>query len=541
MSKTRSSRKEIDWNEVISVSRKGAGYLISLSGRLEFNPCDYIAFRGLRREKTLLLRLRQEWDQWIRDLKKSKVAKVREAAINAPRMTNQHLDEYYCERLIVGREWSVLHNSIEQLDNADQRVTESLKIRNAKRKQVPQNIESLETSPRNAPSPVVLIPASKPPSSKRIRFVDEELASQSSKSDLDYVVSDPSDRSSPRSSLNSIDFHYINHLVGPGSTSSQLHTSARLVIGTTDVSQILMNARKEIVKRQSELENTSDILSLNFIFDTEFLKKHLPVKVFTKMSPIFILTPEKKEIEILSECAMFAATHTFLETKKYVRDISSSEAMIEDVLVSFTIRPSLWQDSSLEFITQQSQQKNEDTYTQAIVKNIITGVFTNLDIADHWGRDPLPLPTGFEEKYYPDYYAERNGHPFIVVEVKKPGVPHDALDSDKRKLPCMMKLMLDRLLSNGVPSPVVLGFLIGAVYLYRDIGVFDLPRNNLQLGLLLPALGPLISVKELAVGMISKIDNLTSPEDTTMKWRRRSYYISGVRIPAPLPSTVERN
>ncbi|KAF9439287.1 hypothetical protein BGZ76_006016 [Entomortierella beljakovae] len=373
---------------------------------------------------------------------------------------------------------------------------------------------------------------------KTVKFVDEDLGSHSSKGDEDFVGSDQS--SSPRSSLNISDFRYVNHLVGPGTTSSHLRTSSRFKVGQMDISEIIMNARREIVKNQSriEKENTSDLLSLNFIFDSEFVKKNLPANIFAMMTSVKIPVPERKEVEMLSDCAVFAATHSFSETKKYIRNFSDSKTMISDILEAYTSRPSLWHDTPPERSDQQSLTRNEDTYIADIVRNIVCGVFSDLDIIDHWGRDPLPKPTGFEETYYPDYFGESAGFPFIVVEVKKPGVSQDVLEGDKRKLPSMMKLMLDRLHSAYIQNPVVLGFLIGgrlnidgggtrikilgfvihkshtdsilldsrcsvvqltldyeAIYQYKRLGQFELPRNNFQLGLLLPALGPLLAAK----------------------------------------------
>ncbi|KAF9573659.1 hypothetical protein BGW38_008401, partial [Lunasporangiospora selenospora] len=75
-------------------------------------------------------------------------------------------------------------------------------------------------------------------------------------------------------------------------------------------------------------------------------------------------------------------------------------------------------------------------------------------------RDLLPTPHGFEELYFPDYFAEFDGLPLFVVEIKKPGAVDDDLEGDRRKVPCMMKLVLDTLLTVGVSAPSVLGLRI---------------------------------------------------------------------------------
>ncbi|KAF9411983.1 hypothetical protein BGZ76_005252, partial [Entomortierella beljakovae] len=346
------------------------------------------------------------------------------------------------------------------------------------------------------------ITSSQEPPQKKVAFLDIDFPSES---ESEYAPS------SARSSLNSIDLRYINHLVGPGTTSSQLKTSARMIVGDVDVSLALMDARRKIVAHQSEINNNSDLLCLNFIFDAEFMMKNLTSEVISKLPHIKVPDASDEEILLLSKCSIFAAKHSFLETKRHFRDIAG-HSMISEVLKAYAMRPGLWQSDSHHSL------ENEDTYTESVVKNIIIGVFGDLDAADHCiscpadvptsqftSRDPLPTPKGFEEKYLPDYFSEKDGLPFLIAEIKKPGLDGDILEGDQRKLPGMMKIMLDALLTAGVQKPAIIGLLVcgsqceiflmtveyEAIYSYKCVGVFGLPRNNHQLGLLLAALGPL--------------------------------------------------
>ncbi|KAI8596760.1 hypothetical protein EDD21DRAFT_387274 [Dissophora ornata] len=195
--------------------------------------------------------------------------------------------------------------------------------------------------------------------------------------------------------------------------------------------------------------------ALDFIFDYEYTRKYLASEVLAMMPPrVPALFPANEEVQLLSECSIFAATHSFLETKQYFRNHIQEGTFIEEVLRAYTTRPSLWQDPSLQSSEELALPRNEDTHTDAVVRSIVIGVFGDFDVVDHWGRDPIPTPQGFEEKYIPAYYAEKAGLPFIVVEVKKLQVEPDMpeCDRDRRKLPCMMKIMLDRLLAAGVPE-----------------------------------------------------------------------------------------
>lgn len=92
------------------------------------------------------------------------------------------------------------------------------------------------------------------PLHKRVTILEVEFLSESGS---DYVDSKPS---SARSSLNSIDFVLIDHLVGPGTTSSRLTTNDRILIGQVDVSQVLMDGRRNLIRKQSEIKDPSDLL-----------------------------------------------------------------------------------------------------------------------------------------------------------------------------------------------------------------------------------------------------------------------------------------
>ncbi|KAG0257272.1 hypothetical protein BGZ95_005292 [Linnemannia exigua] len=294
---------------------------------------------------------------------------------------------------------------------------------------------------------------------KRVAFRDDVFASECGS---DYVDSNPS---LVRSSLNSIDFKYIDHLVGPGTTSSRLNTSSRLIVGEIDVSEVLMNARRDNLKKQSEIADVSDLLTINFIFDANFLRKHLLTATAESLLNVIVPKPTTSEIALFMDFSIFAATHSYQEAKRDLRKRiqEKEDCIVTAVLLSYTERPGLWKQVSSHPASLSSLSQNEDTYTQSIVKNIIFGIVGDLDVVDHWSRDPLPTPHGFEELYFPDYFAEFDNLPLFVVEIKKPGAMDDDLEGDQRKLPCMMKLILDTILDAGVLAPSVIGLLIRVI------------------------------------------------------------------------------
>ncbi|KAF9211241.1 hypothetical protein BGZ59_008362 [Podila verticillata] len=325
----------------------------------------------------------------------------------------------------------------------------------------------------------------------------------------------------------------------------------------TNVSEVLMNARRSILKKQSEIADVSDLLAINFIFDTNFLRKHLPIAISEFLLDVAMPKPTADELAILVDCSIFAATHSYQETKKHVKNRiqKETEGVVTSILLPFTERPGLWKQVSSHPAPSQFLAQNEDTYTQNVVRNVIFGIVGDLDVVDHWSRDPLPTPHGFEELYFPDYFAELDNLPLFVVEIKKPNVKDDDLEGDQRKLPCMMKLILNRILEAGVLVPSVIGLLIKgsrcevssisldveALYMHKLIGVFELPTNNLQLGLLCPAIGPLKFARDVVKQTTSSIIAHRSRESKKDRWRRPSYYVKGNRIPTLKAATGQED
>ncbi|KAF9957341.1 hypothetical protein BGZ70_009540, partial [Mortierella alpina] len=145
----------------------------------------------------------------------------------------------------------------------------------------------------------------------------------------------------------------------------------------------------------------------------------------------------------------------------------------------------------------------------------------------------------------PDYFADLDNLPLFVAEIKKAQARDDDLEGDQRKLPCMLKIILDSLLHAGVSAPLVIGLLIRnsrcevssmsldneALYIHKLVGVSELPTNNLQLGLLCPAIGPLKFARDVVAQTTKSIQARCSDLSRKARWCRPSYYVKGNRIP----------
>ncbi|KAG0248999.1 hypothetical protein BG011_009676 [Mortierella polycephala] len=89
---------------------------------------------------------------------------------------------------------------------------------------------------------------------KKVAFRDAMFSSETGS---DYI---DSNSSSAWSSLNSIDFKYIDCFVEPGTTSSRLNTNSWLIVEETNVSKAVMDGHRDNLKMQSEITNVYDLL-----------------------------------------------------------------------------------------------------------------------------------------------------------------------------------------------------------------------------------------------------------------------------------------
>ncbi|KAG0292909.1 hypothetical protein BGZ97_005476 [Linnemannia gamsii] len=377
------------------------------------------------------------------------------------------------------------------------------------------------------------------------KFLGPLLSSEDETSDFRTA----SLQSSTQSSLNSIEFTHFNRLVGCGTTSCQLLTDARIIVNGIDVSQILMEVRRGVLRRQSEVREVDELLTLNFIFQPSLMKRHLSPRTWRDLSNITLESVPTPDIVAIADIATFAAQNTYQATRTFIDDRKlNSQGLAGRLLSIYTSRPALWQTPDSFPSASQLLGLNEDSYTETAVKGIIYSVMGDLEVVDHWSRDPFPTPRLFDEEYYPDYFAELDGFPLMVAEVKKPGVvSQEAMRDDQRKVPSLLKLAIGRMLEAGVVDPTAVGIIVQdsrctvsllklekeAIYVHRPVGVFQIPTSNIQLGLLLAALGPLATAKVAVKKTFDAVES-RSGEDSSKAWRRPSYHLKGIRIPVPV-------
>ncbi|KAF8948743.1 hypothetical protein BGZ47_002716 [Haplosporangium gracile] len=228
-----------------------------------------------------------------------------------------------------------------------------------------------------------------------------------------YTASAPSSAPpSARASLNPNDFQYVDHLVGPGQSSSKIQGEPFVVNGI-NVSKLCIRARKEVIKNQCELNGVSEIRYLNFVFDNSALSRLPPRAAADRILRVSLPVPSQQQSIMLVNTASYAAKHSVQESKRHVTELDDNGNNL-----------------------------------------VVVALLQDLNVVDHC-RDALPTPRGFEEVYQADYFAECEGFSVCVVEIMKPDAKDDPLEGDARKLPNMLKLSLDRLLDAGVESPAI--------------------------------------------------------------------------------------
>ncbi|KAG0279978.1 hypothetical protein BGZ95_011722 [Linnemannia exigua] len=302
-----------------------------------------------------------------------------------------------------------------------------------------------------------------------------------------------------------------------------------------------------MVKQQCTLQSAADLLSLNFIFTKAFLDDNLPSEIVASLSQQPVSTPGSEDVELLLSCCLHVGTTDYQQGRAFIKDRTARQDSVTSDIMSAYASSGVLRNrvSNLDF--------NENTYIELSVKPFVTGTFAQLDFQEHWTIDPFPVPAGYEERLCPDFYGEKDGLPFVVLEVKAPDADQEDCDIDVRKVALLMKLSLNRLLEAGVKDPVVIGLLVQdrtcevfsmdltyeAIYIPKVFGTFEVPESRLQLPLLLNALGPLTTAREIASNTLTKIADRPRrvPSEKSLLIRP-SFYLHGVKIPEPLTPAV---
>ncbi|KAF9343785.1 hypothetical protein BGX26_005202 [Mortierella sp. AD094] len=116
------------WKDEIDATKAGAGYFLSIKGRPEFNPSEYISFRGLTLSEAQRL-LPAEWVGWIQDLKTSTYEHVQRRAVSAPTMTVDDIYNFYKTRILDHHELEILGESSQQVVSGGHQLASLLQER----------------------------------------------------------------------------------------------------------------------------------------------------------------------------------------------------------------------------------------------------------------------------------------------------------------------------------------------------------------------------------------------------------------------------
>ncbi|KAG9064650.1 hypothetical protein KI688_002908 [Linnemannia hyalina] len=321
-------------------------------------------------------------------------------------------------------------------------------------------------------------------------LLGNELSSNPSDSDFQ-----PSTSTSARTSLSTADFHYHNNLTGPGETSCRLRTKFKYVIGVLDVSERLMTARREMVKQQCTLKSTADLLSLNFIFTKVFLENNLPPETASRLSQQSVPNPKSDDVDLLLSCCLNVGSVDYQQGRAYIKERTAQQDSVAGDIISVYATSGILRDGTSKLAV------NESTYIERSVKPLVTGTFAQLDFQEHWTIDPFPVPPDYEERLYPDFFAEKDGLPFAVLEVKSPDADRDDFDVDIRKIYRVLIHAFDHSFTLDRRCEVFsMDITYEAIYIPKALGTFEIPENKLQLPLLLHALGPLTAARRIYAG-----------------------------------------
>ncbi|KAI8596759.1 hypothetical protein EDD21DRAFT_357859 [Dissophora ornata] len=250
-SKSLPEPKKVLWRESVG-TLFAKEYFRSCSIPRSFNYPDYLEWT--RQHSLSRVQAQQHWVNAISFMEQHDHPALKDASVKMKK------DQYSAKHVKFENEFFPLMEADERLkakrrdllEEIDDLITnEQLSSSSAE----PSTTLHIQATAKHAREEAANTVEEQPP--RKVKFMEANLASQSSQSDGSFIGSEPS---SARSSLNSTDFRFENHLMGPGTTSSRLKTPARLRILDVDVSQVLFDARRQVVAHQRNINNISDLL-----------------------------------------------------------------------------------------------------------------------------------------------------------------------------------------------------------------------------------------------------------------------------------------
>ncbi|KAF9358713.1 hypothetical protein BGX34_008806 [Mortierella sp. NVP85] len=269
-----------------------------------------------------------------------------------------------------------------------------------------------------------------------------------------------------------------NNIEGPGERSSETSTSHYLNFSGTNITGKLMEARDSCIARQAELSRVSDLLALNFIFDKDFVKEHAGVEAAEHFFEPPLKGASGNDLHYVSLCTVVAArvqdSTAFEKEKPKLGDNDQPSYFVQKAIECLTVDVALWAGPSYR------SALNEEGYQSSFVNPILRAFAGALNlptfpsIDDHVARIQYNLD--YTETLTPNFMAavHHNGvqYALCIAEIKKPG-------------------------TNDVCEVLSIHLASEAVYFVQELGAFNIPKDNKDLGRLISGLSVLSLAKDL--------------------------------------------
>ncbi|KAF9092194.1 hypothetical protein BGX27_001888, partial [Mortierella sp. AM989] len=226
----------------------------------------------------------------------------------------------------------------------------------------------------------------------------------------------------------------VDRLVGPGKKSSKLYCEHWTVNGY-NISDLLMASRREILKKQSTLEASDEIVQINFIFTENNSRPSAPFHSATQPASALVASTQVDNTSILG---------------RYINiNLLSGQ---------------IWNMAKYTGL----KKGNEDTFTTNVIVPIIFA-FSGIDnLIFRWRGDVFQpgrtvSAAAVDPNEFPDFSVSYNlgarEEYLLVMDTKPPNTAEQRLVDDEVKLANMMKKGLDSLLCAGYESSI-LGMLV---------------------------------------------------------------------------------
>ncbi|KAG0228578.1 hypothetical protein BGX31_006548 [Mortierella sp. GBA43] len=180
----------------------------------------------------------------------------------------------------------------------------------------------------------------------------------------------------------------IDRLVGPGDLSSYVTKEGQRVIDDCNITRTIMKHRRSVIKAPC-IANVDDLLLINFVVSRSILLELLSDEIVDQVLPLHRpVALAQEESSLVGQLSTLSTLSSYHELRRWFgQQPMLSSSIVYRMMSLYFLEAGLWSDCNW---FKKGTGDNEDTFTDNLIKPLISGAFGDLaGCSFRWSRDEL--------------------------------------------------------------------------------------------------------------------------------------------------------